>query len=144
MGHDVEIIIEGQVVHEMYITGNFYSLYDRYEGVYDFHGHTGTTVARIIRKTLQKMTKDGYSAGIPDKNNHNWYWGLDKEGKNRLCEKDFTQVFFWYMQEFLTVSEKYPTGRFYSDQVFRIKPYSDDDGYKSDGEEKKKEESESE
>ena len=75
MGHDVEIIVEGQVVDELYITGNFWTVRDRYGGIHDLHGHTGKTVARIIKNILSRAAKDGYEPGVPDQSNPNWGWG---------------------------------------------------------------------
>lgn len=135
MGHDIEIIVEGQVVDELYITGNFSCLDERYEGIYDFHGHTGKNVARIIKNMLIRAAKDGFKPGVPDKSNLNWGWG-NKDGK-KLPEKEFIGVFLYIMKGFLEKAEKYPTGRWYSDQVSEIRPFKDEDGeYDSDGEEK--------
>jgi hypothetical protein len=139
MGHDVEIIVEGQVVDELYITGNFWTVRDRYGGIYDFHGHTGKTVARIIKNILSRAANlDGYEPGVPDQSNPNWGWGSN-EGKP-MPEKEFIEVFLYIMKGFLEKAEKYPTGRWYSDQVFKITPYVDDDTDNeendSDGEER--------
>jgi len=137
MGHDVHVVDDtGRTQTITYISSNFSELSHTYGGIYQMHGHTGKTVAKIANKVIHKLLGEGCRYTIPPRDN-NWSWGLHTlfDGSTvKMNERDFKNVYLHHMTNFRLLGELYYNYRFFSDQVFRTEPYTDEDYY-SDGEE---------
>ena len=134
MGHDIKIVDRDTniVVDTTYISGNFNSLVDDYNSIYEMHGHKGLTVARIAFKVMLKLSLDGVKILEPDQLNPNWYWGLHENG--HVFDLDaFKSVYMWHMKKFLELGFNHPHCIFMSDQVGTVESIKFDDGYISDG-----------
>ena len=114
MGHDIEI---GNIAVTG-VTSNFN--FSDYCTIHQWHGHKGSVVAKIIKRTLAKMDKNQIKIGTRDHSNPSWPWGVNKDNSS-MSDSNKLSVYRYYLEnEYLKLAEKFPNEVWLSDQVWCI------------------------
>ena len=112
---DVDINGFATCVYESYLSYNFGNeMFNKYFHIRDIDGEIAKTANDSIKSALLKMQKNGFTKGVPDMNNTNWAWAVDKESKV-LPEDQAIGVFMFHLYDLCKQLEQQPASYFVLD-----------------------------
>ena len=120
MGHDIDLMISGNTVNSTYISFNW-SEFSNIFHISNIHGHSGKKgVIRKLKEAISQLKQEGY-----DEHKEIRIDGWGNPHKNIKLSKEDHQIekvcmFASHLSRFLKLAEKYPSARWYSDQVTSI------------------------
>lgn len=119
MGFEFYIIDSGNNrLENLYLSYNWGDLKNYWYIHEDLFNQSTNSASLKIKETLEKLQKEGYVTGKVDKNNKNWGWGTDKEGKNNLPSKERIGVFMYHLESIKEKADIHPDC-FFRDEQYR-------------------------
>jgi len=124
MGHDIDLIEDGEIVESTYISYNWSTngtCFKKYFYIGDIHGHNGDRVQKKLQSALSQLKADGFE---PDDQLGIDGWGQYRKDHPKFKEEaDFDSdahkcMFASHVNYFLILAKKHPNAYWYSDTVF--------------------------
>lgn len=109
-GYSIEISkMSGKAVHIDFISGNFYSFYNKMpHGINNYNGRMSTDIEKMIEKDIEFIKHFDFEEPIPI--GGNWVLGKsDEQYPQIFCKKKLLGILLWHLFRLKELSRKFPT-----------------------------------